>query len=610
MTQEESDEEMNHLLYFTKKLHAYGGKVLYLNLIGMMIIGLLDGVGVLLLVPLLSIIGILDIPVASIPGLQLLNDLKYLPKVRSLFLILSIFILLVAGQGIIGRNLSLREIRIHTGFINQIRLEMYKALLQANWGFYLKTRKTDLINSLTGELGRMTNGAYVFLQMIASIVFTMIQVGLALFISVKMTLFVLGCGLFIAILSRRFIKQSRKIGSAASELAQSYLAGITDQFNGMKDIKSNLLESSRYHWLLDWSGKIAHERYENSKVRSNSQLFYKLFSAIMIASFVFGSVTLFESQGGYLLLIMVIFSRLWPRFTGIQANMEQVASSLPAFKALMELQEECNKSKELEDIDELGGESVLPLRLEQHLECRHVYFRYDQEQPDYTLEDINLRIPANGMTAIVGQSGAGKSTLVDLMMGLMKPELGKVLIDDKALTDRDILSLRRSISYVPQDPFLFHGTIKDNLLMVSPNATDAQMWEALAFSSAAEFVEKLPKGLDTLIGDRGIRLSGGERQRLVLGRAILRNPSILILDEATSALDTLTESKIQEAIERLKGRMTVIVIAHRLTTIRNSDQVIVLEKGVIVQAGHFVKLSEDKSGLFSSLLGNQLKLAL
>ncbi|OME83937.1 multidrug ABC transporter [Paenibacillus sp. FSL A5-0031] len=601
---------MNHLIYFSKKLHAYGGKILYLNLFGMMLVGLLDGASILLLAPLLSVIGIVDIPLASFPGLSLLESLQELPKERALFIILSFYILIVAVQGIIGRNLSLREIRIHTGFVNQIRLELYLALLQANWGFFMRKRKTDLINSFTSELSRVTNGAFLSLQLIASMTFTFIQIGIALFLSVKMTLFVLCCGLVIAFLSRRFIKQSRVIGSVTMELSQNYLAGITDHFNGMKDIKSNLLESSRYRWLLNWSSDIARERYENSKVRSNSQLFYKLFSAIMIAVFVFGSIMLFQSQGGYLLLIMVIFSRLWPRFTSIQANMEQIASSLPAFKALMELQEESIKNREFNDKELLGGEHIRPLRLKHQLECRHVYFRYDEEQPEYTLEAINLSIPANGMTAIVGQSGAGKSTLIDLMMGLMKPELGHVLIDGKTLTDEDLLSLRRSISYVPQEPFLFHGTIRDNLILIDPNATEDQIWEAMEFSSAAEFVRKLPDGIDTIIGDRGIRLSGGERQRLVLARAILRKPSILILDEATSALDSLNETKIQEAIERLKGKMTVIVVAHRLSTIRNADQVIVLENGKIVQTGHFIMLAEDKKGLFSRLLGNQLQVAL
>lgn len=143
-------------------------------------------------------------------------------------------------------------------------------------------------------------------------------------------------------------------------------------------------------------------------------------------------------------------------------------------------------------------------------------------------------------------------------------------------------------------------------MLIHPEATEQQMWEALQFAAADDFVEKLPQQLDTIIGDRGIRLSGGERQRLVLARAILRKPSILILDEATSSLDTENESKIQEALERLKGKMTIIVIAHRLSTIRNADQVVVLDKGEIIQKGEFGQLASDKNGVFKNLLKKQM----
>jgi ABC-type multidrug transport system fused ATPase/permease subunit len=210
------------------------------------------------------------------------------------------------------------------------------------------------------------------------------------------------------------------------------------------------------------------------------------------------------------------------------------------------------------------------------------------------------------MTAIVGRSGAGKSTLIDLLMGLITPESGDVQIDNIKLTGENLPNLRKSISYVSQDPFLFNATIRENLLIIEHNASDGEIWEALEFSAAADFVRELPNGLDTLIGDRGIKLSGGERQRLVLARAILRKPKILILDEATSALDTENESKIQEALERLKGSMTIVVIAHRLSTIRNADQVIVLDQGEIIQHGQFNQLANEKRGVFSSLLKKQM----
>jgi ATP-binding cassette subfamily C protein len=209
------------------------------------------------------------------------------------------------------------------------------------------------------------------------------------------------------------------------------------------------------------------------------------------------------------------------------------------------------------------------------------------------------------MTAIVGKSGAGKSTLIDLIMGLVKSESGRILIDGIPLTEEQLLNWRSSIGYVSQDPFLFHTSIRENLRLVDPDASEEQMWRALQFSSSASFVRKLPQGLDTIIGDRGIRLSGGERQRLVLARTMLRNPSVLVLDEATSALDSENEQQIHEALERLKGHVTIIVIAHRLSTIRTADRVIVLEEGRVIQEGGYQQLSMDSSGTFSKLLHMQ-----
>jgi len=601
---------MKQLLYFAGQLHRYSGKILYINLIGMLFIGLLDGAAVLLLLPLIGIIGIVPSSAASIPGMHFLAFLQEMPLASALAVILCFYIALVAAQSLLQRNLSLREVRIHTGFINHVRLETYRLLLEANWSFFVRKRKSDLINALTGELGRVTNGAFLFLQMIASAAFTLIQIGLALWLSWPLTLFILGCGLLIGWLSRRYIRKSRQLGAVTVDLAQSYLAAISDHFNGMKEIKSNSLEQSRYRWLQDWSVKIERERYEFTKVRSNSQLFYKWASAVLIAVFIFAAVTLFDTQGGQMLLITLLFARLWPRFTGIQSNLEQLASSIPSFKALMELQLESKAAKERGGYKEDFGEGELPLPMQDALELKEVFFRYDRSNPEYTLHDVSLRIPMNGMTAIVGKSGAGKSTIVDMLLGLIEPERGCVAVDGKPLQPEEVLTLRRSISYVPQDSFLYHASIRDNLLSIDPGATEADMWEAMEFSSAIEFVRSLPQGLDTIIGDRGVLLSGGERQRLVLARAILRKPSILILDEATSALDSLNESKIQQALERLRGRLTIIVIAHRYTTIQNADHVIVIDGGRVVQAGDFRKLAEEQDGMFRSLLGGKQPVAM
>ncbi|OXM85215.1 ABC transporter ATP-binding protein [Paenibacillus rigui] len=574
---------MKPILYFTRQMHRFAGKILYFNLAGMMLISFLDGLGMLLLVPLLGISGILNGSAGWLSQLGLFAFLKELPKPAALLLILGTYLLLIIGQSWIQRSLTLRDIRLHTGFINHVRLETNRAMLQANWQFFLRKRKSDLINALTEELGRVTNGTYLFLQFSASLVFTIIQVGIAFWLSTPLTLFVLGCGLIISFFSRQFIRKSRELGQQTSDLARSYIGGMTDQFNGIKDIKSNMLENSRIRWLEHWSHTIGLERLEHTKVRTNSQLYYKISSSLIIAAFIYVAATQFSMQSEQLLLIILIFSRLWPRFTGIQSNLEQIAASAPAFHSLMELQKECREAREVDD-ERADMKQVNPIRVEQGIECRDLSFRYHRGEPLYALQHVNLYIRPREMTAIVGPSGAGKSTLIDILMGLLQPESGQVLIDGVPLTGHNLLAFRKAIGYVPQDPLLFNGSIRDNLMMMQPDATDEELQEALEFAAAAQFVGRLPQGLDTMIGDRGVRLSGGERQRLVLARAILRKPSILVLDEATSALDMDNETLIQEALDRLKGKMTLIVIAHRPSTIRNADQVITLDHGKLVQA--------------------------
>ena len=201
----------------------------------------------------------------------------------------------------------------------------------------------------------------------------------------------------------------------------------------------------------------------------------------------------------------------------------------------------------------------------------------------------------------MGPSGAGKSTLADVLMGLFTPDSGVMRVDGEPLTGESLPAWRLNIGYVPQDTFLFHDTVRANLCWVRPAATEDDVWNALETAAADEFVRRLPTGLDTEIGDRGIRLSGGERQRLALARALIVTPGLLILDEATSHLDTENEYRIQTAIEGLHGRLTVVVIAHRLSTVRNADQIVVMERGSVVETGSWDVLN-DRMGRFSELV--------
>ncbi|MFD1359149.1 ABC transporter ATP-binding protein [Fictibacillus halophilus] len=592
---------MSNLLFLAKHIFRFTGNILIINLLGTVLVSLLEGIGLFLLLPMLQLSNVMNVAEKSI-----FSNLYFLfekaPDFYGLLIIFGLYILLVIGHSLLRRYLTLQNVKMLVSYINYIRITTYKGLLEANWSFLMQRRKSDFINALTDDLNRVAGSTNLLFQLTTSIVFTIVQLLIAFMLSFKITLFALSAGCILAYFSKKSLKDSKILGLKKSELAKQYIGGLTDNFNGIKDIKSNNLETSSYIWLKKWTERYEQEQLQFSKLIHNSQMLYQIISASLIAVLIFFSIILFKAQSGHLLLIILIFTRIWPKLIAIQNNLQQLASNIPSIHSLLQLQEASKMANELQDIsNETSGK---PFTIQRNIECNSLSFKYAKGS-EYALQNIHLEIKANEMTAVVGRSGAGKSTLVDILMGLMQPSEGQILIDGEAVTKENLLPLRKAISYVPQEPFLFNGSIRDNLLMVHPKATEDELREALEFS-AADFVFKLPQGLETFIGDRGVRLSGGERQRIVLARAILRKPSILILDEATSALDSENEGKIQEALEKLKGKMTIIVIAHRLSTIRNADQIIVLENGKIIQNGNYKKLAKEKQKTFSNLLEKQL----
>ena len=235
------------------------------------------------------------------------------------------------------------------------------------------------------------------------------------------------------------------------------------------------------------------------------------------------------------------------------------------------------------------------------VEFRNVSFSYDEALP--VLRSICIHAQPGETIALVGQTGAGKSTLVNLLTRFYEYDTGEILIDGRPLRDMPKDALRRAVGMVTQESFLFNGTIRENLRLGKPDATSAEMFTVLAAANASEFVDRMPKGLDTIVGERGVKLSVGEKQRVSIARALLKDPPILVLDEATASVDTATERLIQEALDRLMERRTSFVIAHRLSTVRHADQILVMDHGRIVERGRHAELLA-LNGIYSRLCAN------
>lgn len=598
---------MRNLTIYLKKLKMVTGPKIYMNIFLSIFISAIEGISIYLLVPMLAVIGLFEASISNVFPLNVLvKGLEQLPFTLNLPFILVLYFMLLTGQALLQRYQTILNTEIQQNFIRYLRVETYESLIKAKWEYYLEKRKSDFNYILTTEISRVGIGTHGIIQLIGIVFFTIVQVTLAFLLSPSLTVVVMVCGAVIAIYMRKFVKGSKVLGKETTELMSNYFGGISEQFNGMKDMKSNRLEYSFNEWFQSMSNRIHQNVMKLVKLNSKSTFIYRVAAGLLIIFFVYVSFSFIKVQPEKMILVILIFSRLWPKFSSIQSSIEQIVSMFPALNHLLKVQKESRKEQEWNFHQMEEFPSNPSFHLESAIECKNVSYRYKQVQDNWALSNINIAFPKNKTTAIVGPSGAGKTTLVDIVMGLLQPEEGKVFVNGEPLTEQTVLGYRSTISYVAQEPFLFHSSIRENLQMVAPHANESDLWNALTFAAANEFVRKMPQGLDTIIGDRGIRLSGGERQRLILARAILRKPTILVLDEATSALDSENERRIQQAIDRLKGTMTIIVIAHRLSTIRNADQVVVLEGGRVIQAGEYGILSETKGPLRRMLITQEL----
>lgn len=278
---------------------------------------------------------------------------------------------------------------------------------------------------------------------------------------------------------------------------------------------------------------------------------------------------------------------------------EHIQESMAGFDRVEEL------LSEKPDVTNPQNPQPLPRNLQGNIKFENVSFSYNGS--DKVLENINLDIPASKVIALVGPTGVGKSTLVSLIPRFYDVDTGSIKLDGIDIRELNVDDLRRKISIVLQDVFLFHGSVKENLLFGNPQATDEEIIEAAKIANAHEFIASLPEGYNTIIGERGVKLSGGQRQRISIARAVLKNTPILILDEATSSVDTETELLIQQALERLMKGRTTIIIAHRLSTIRNADKIVVLKGKEIVEQGKHMELFAN-DGLYKRLYTVQEKM--
>ncbi|MBF0558800.1 MAG: ABC transporter ATP-binding protein [Nitrospirae bacterium] len=469
------------------------------------------------------------------------------------------------------------------------------AFFKARWEFFSGSEQGRLLNTMNKELNIIGDTLGHLATMFAQVIQLGIYLAVPLLMNARLTLIALGLTALFGMPFMLLHRVSYRLGKRNTETANIEM-GVLSEILGAAHLilgfGRQAQERDRYLSAFD---QHVHVTLRSQTLGTAVTSFFKpltMLAAVVAMGFAVqqhARISELAAVMWSLLASMPIIASL------LQGNMT-IINFLPSYEQLVSLRK---KAAELEEVE---GKRIFK-RLEHGIELKAVNFTYPGRIQ--TLTNVNLNIRKGQMTALVGESGSGKSTVTDLILGLQIPEKGQVLIDGVPLGDWKQNSFRERIGYVPQDPLLFHASIRDNLLWSFAQAKEDDLWTALHLANADDFVKELPQDIDTIVGDRGIRLSGGQRQRIALARALLRKPELLILDEATSSLDSESERLIQKSIEHVAKDTTMLVVAHRLSTIAKADQVYVLKQGRVVEEGAFGVLSTRPGGVLSAMISAQ-----
>lgn len=470
-----------------------------------------------------------------------------------------------------------------------------QTFFKARWGFFSGSNQGKLLNTLNKELITIGDTLGHLATLFAQVIQVIIFIAVPIWLNAQMTLIALSLSLILALPFMLLHRVSYRLGKGNTETANRAM-GILNEvlgaarlilgFGRQEEAKKRYLEAFDQHVQVTLLSQT---------LATAVPKFYQPMAMIAVVVSMANAVQQ-EVHVAELAAVMWSLLATLPTLSAILQHHISISNFLPSYEQIVSLRESAAEYEEMQ-----GDKSFI--KLKRGIELVNIIFTYPGRTS--TLMGVNMNIQKGQMVALVGESGSGKSTVTDLILGLQIPEKGQVLIDGISLGDWNQKSFRERVGYVPQDPQLFHSTIRENLLWSFPGAKEGELWEALRLANAELFVKELPEAIDTVVGDRGIRLSGGQRQRIALARALLRKPDLLILDEATSALDSESERLIQESVEHVSNDATILIIAHRLSTIEKADQVYVLNQGRVVEEGSFSTLSVKSGGVLKAMIMSQ-----
>lgn len=557
--------------------------------------GLLAAMSVLTIVPLADFMLDPSLPNPSRITQIMIDGLDAIGSHPTFWIFGSLFVASNLLKGAMEVAIRYAILRIKYAVVRGLIGDALQTFFKSKWEFFSSSDQGRLLNTLNREINTIGNTLGHIATLLAQIIQLGVYLAVPLLLNAQLTLTALGLALLFGSPFILLHGVSYRLGLRNTETANTVMGILSEVLGAARLILGFGRQSQAKERYL-----VAFDQHIRVTLRSQvlSAAAPKLFQPLAMLAVVIALSFAVQEQVHMSELVAVMWSLLavMPILSALLQGNISISNFLPSYEQLVSLR------KSAAALEEIHGDRPF-LFLERGIELKDLSFTYpDRAQ---TLTEINLHIHKGKMTALVGESGSGKSTITDLVLGLQVPEQGQVLIDSVPLREWNQNSFREKVGYVPQDPQLFHSSIRDNLLWSFDSSSESDLWDVLKLANAANFVKELPEGIDTIVGDRGVRLSGGQRQRIALARALLRRPELLILDEATSSLDSESEVLIQQSIEQLAHDSTILVVAHRLSTIAKADQVYVLSQGRIIEEGSFTALSEKTGGVLNSMLAAQ-----
>lgn len=483
-----------------------------------------------------------------------------------------------------------------------IRKKMYIHLQKLSLKYYSNTRAGEVISRVINDVEQTKNFVMIGLMNVwLDLATILIAIGIMLTMNVKLTLVTLLAFPFYAFSVKYFFGRLRDLTKERSQALAGVQSYLHERVQGMSIIKTFTLEKHEQKLFNETNGEFLDAAVKQTVW--NAKAFAVVNTITDIAPLLVIAYAGYEAIHGRLSVgtmaaFIAYVERLYSPLRRLVNSSTTLTQSFASMDRVFELMDE-----EYDIVDKKGASTLGTSSGE--VTFSNVSFQYEKDG-HMILEDIDFRVNAGETVAFVGMSGGGKSTIISLIPRFYDVTKGQILIDGKDVRDVTIESLRKQIGIVLQDNILFSDSVKSNILMGKPGATDEEVVEAAIAANAHDFIMELPEGYETKVGERGVKLSGGQKQRVAIARVFLKNPSILVLDEATSALDLESESLIQDSLEKLASNRTTIIVAHRLSTITHADNIIVIENGKVIENGSHAQLMKQKNTYYNLFQIQQL----